>query len=103
MSNAAIDFWSVLLGVGRTSSGRLITGGGDYPLDIDRWKQGFQKHGIHNVGIRGQQHLLSIRTKEREGVKMDQERQAGAKSAWDFVSGCEEIEIISLTSLESHR
>lgn len=98
-----MDFRAVVLGVGRTSSGRLITGGGDYPLDVDGWKQGFQKHGIHNVGIRGQQHLLSIRTKEREGVKMDQERHTGAKSAWDFVSGCEAIEIISLTSLESHQ
>lgn len=34
---------------------------------------------------------------------MDQERQAGAKSAWGFVSGCQEIEMISLMSLDSHQ
>lgn len=37
-----MGFCVVMLGVGRTSSGRL-TGGGGYPLDIDGWKQGFQK------------------------------------------------------------
>ena len=34
---------------------------------------------------------------------MDQEGQAGAKSAWGFVSGCQEIEMISLMSLDSHQ
>lgn len=38
-------------------------------LDIEGWRQGFQKQRTQNAGMKIEQHLLSIRAKEREGVK----------------------------------
>lgn len=38
-------------------------------LDIEGWRQGFQKQGTQNAGMKIEQRLLSIRAKEREGVK----------------------------------
>ena len=59
-----MDFVARVLGVGRTSSGRL-TGGGGYPLDIDGWKQGFRN--MEYTTWASQDSSIVIHQDKREG------------------------------------
>lgn len=57
-------------------------------LDIEGWRQGFQKQRTQNGGMKIEQHLLSMRAKEREGVKNGPGKEGRGQINMGFFLAC---------------